>query len=291
MEKRIGRPGFGLIGAGISRARRSLADGMVRRLRPHWIRNSLALEGYERFGPLDRMALPQGGRLAVVAPHPDDESIGAGGLIALWAQAGRQAEVVVVTDGAAGHPALREAGLAPADRAALASETTARRRAECDAALAVLGARGRWLDGTDGALWRDEARLARTLEAGWRAFRPDCLAVPFPADRHRDHAVSARIAAKAGMAALPEDTLVLCYEVWSPCPANAVLDISAVAAEKDRAIACHASQTASTDYVAAMQGLNRYRAITAGLPPGSRAEAFHRCTLAGLAALCARLKV
>ncbi len=291
MEKRMGRSGFGLIGAGLSRFRRSLADGVVRRLRPHWIRDSLALAGYERVGPLERMTLPQGGRLAVVAPHPDDESIGAGGLIALWVQAGRRAQVVVATDGAAGHPALRAATLTPADRAALVSETTVRRRTECDAALRVLGAQGRWLDGTDGELWRDEARLVRALEAEWKVFRPDCLVVPFPADRHRDHAVAARIAARAGMAALPEDTTVLCYEVWSPCPANVVLDISAVAAEKDRAIACHASQIASTDYVMAVQGLNQYRAITAGLPSGSRAEAFHRCTLAELAALCARLKV
>lgn len=291
MERRIGRSGFGLIGAGLSRFRRGLADGVVRHLRPHWIRDSLALEGYERFGPLERMALPLGRRLAVVAPHPDDESIGAGGLIALWVQDGRRARVVVVTDGAAGHPALREAALLPEDRAALSRETAVRRRAECEAALEVLGARGCWLDGTDGELWQDEARLVRTLEAEWRVFLPDCLVVPFPADRHRDHAVAARIAARAGMAALPEDTAVLCYEVWSPCPANAVLDISAVAAEKDRAIACHASQTASTDYVAAVQGLNQYRAITAGLPSGSRAEAFHRCTLAELAAMCARLKV
>lgn len=291
MDERIGRSGVGRIGAGLARVRRSMSDGVVRRLRPHWIRNPLALEGYERFAPLERMALPPGNRLTVVAPHPDDESIGAGGLILRWVQAGRRAQVVVLTDGAAGHPALREPGLTAERRAALVADTRARRKAEAEAALAILQAQWVWLDGTDGDLWQDEARLAAALADLWTDRRPDCIAVPFPADRHRDHAVAARIVARAGLMALPQDTAVLCYEVWSPCPATGVLDISAVAAEKDRAIACHASQTASTDYLAATKGLNEYRAITAGLEPGSRAEAFHRCTLAELAALCARLKV
>ena len=44
------------------------------------------------------------GRTVVLAPHPDDESLGCGGLLALLAQAGCQPHVVVVTDGAQSHP-------------------------------------------------------------------------------------------------------------------------------------------------------------------------------------------
>ena len=39
----------------------------------------------------------------IVAPHPDDESLGCGGLIAACCQAGRPPVVVVLTDGAASH--------------------------------------------------------------------------------------------------------------------------------------------------------------------------------------------
>ena len=51
----------------------------------------------------------RGERLLVLAPHPDDEVIGCGGLIALHVREGRQVRVVVVTDGAeAGNATVRE---------------------------------------------------------------------------------------------------------------------------------------------------------------------------------------
>jgi len=63
--------------------------------------------------------------LLVVAPHPDDEVLGAGGLLAL---AG--GEVVAVTDGEASHP--RSDAVDPAD-------LVAARRAETAVALGLLG--------------------------------------------------------------------------------------------------------------------------------------------------------
>ncbi|MCY1389845.1 bacillithiol biosynthesis deacetylase BshB1 [compost metagenome] len=48
--------------------------------------------------------VPEGHRLVVVAPHPDDEVLGCGGLLAMMS--GREADVVIVsvTDGDASHP-------------------------------------------------------------------------------------------------------------------------------------------------------------------------------------------
>ncbi len=43
------------------------------------------------------------GGVVVVAPHPDDESLGCGGLLAACVEEGRSARVVVVSDGAASH--------------------------------------------------------------------------------------------------------------------------------------------------------------------------------------------
>ena len=59
-------------------------------------------------------------RLIVVAAHPDDESLGAGGLIATAARRGVPVTVVVATTGEASHPqspTLRPAQLAPIRRA------------------------------------------------------------------------------------------------------------------------------------------------------------------------------
>src|SRR5436190_24069407 len=66
------------------------------------------------FEPLDL----RGERLLVLAPHPDDEVIGCGGLVALHLREGRKVRVVVATDGGqAGDAATRQRE----SRAALAS--------------------------------------------------------------------------------------------------------------------------------------------------------------------------
>ena len=44
------------------------------------------------------------GRTMILAPHPDDESLGCGGMIAELCRLGRPPLVVIVTDGTASHP-------------------------------------------------------------------------------------------------------------------------------------------------------------------------------------------
>ncbi len=44
------------------------------------------------------------GATVVVAPHPDDESLGCGGVLALLAEAEKSPKVIVVTDGSRSHP-------------------------------------------------------------------------------------------------------------------------------------------------------------------------------------------
>lgn len=48
--------------------------------------------------------LPAGAQLAVVAPHPDDEVLGCGGLLAALAPLGVRVSLLAVTDGEASHP-------------------------------------------------------------------------------------------------------------------------------------------------------------------------------------------
>lgn len=69
------------------------------------------------------------GDVVVLAPHPDDESLGCGTAIARAHDAGRQVHVVVMTDGSASHPASRK--YPPARIAAL-------RKAEVTEALDIL---------------------------------------------------------------------------------------------------------------------------------------------------------
>jgi LmbE family N-acetylglucosaminyl deacetylase/SAM-dependent methyltransferase len=140
-----------------------------------------------RYRALHTLPRPGAGRVVVVAAHPDDETLGAGGLLAELAAAGRPGEVVVVTDGAASHPGSPTIGPA---------ELRDRRAAEVRAAVAVLspGARVTLLGHPDGAV-RDcrpsiTADLRRILRDGPA---PALVVAPWRGDGHRDHRVTGEI--------------------------------------------------------------------------------------------------
>ncbi len=68
-----------------------------------------------------------GGTCLILAPHPDDESLGCGGLIAACVAAGRSPLVVILTDGAGSHPNSQGVSAAPATGAPGAGGSGCRR--------------------------------------------------------------------------------------------------------------------------------------------------------------------
>lgn len=202
-------------------------------------------------------ALLRGERLLVLAPHPDDEVIGCGGLVALHLVEGRQVRIVVATDGAEGG-------------AADVREEESRR------AIGVLGSADlHFLHFPDRSLG-DEA--AGRIREQLRDFRPDLVLIPSPIEIHPDHLALSRIFCEL----IQRDEtlfadLAICrvafYEIGQPLRPNAIVDITSVADVKYAAIAEHTSQLAMRDYVAYTRGLNAYRAMT--LPPETKfAEAY-----------------
>ena len=192
-------------------------------------------------------ALLRGERLLVLAPHPDDEVIGCGGVVAQHLREHRAVRIVIATDGAeGGSPEARED--------------------ESRRGIALLGAAEVvFLGFSDRALGVDAAELIR---AQLLDFRPDLVLVPSPVEIHPDHVALARAfcAAVQGDETLFADlavTRVAFYEVSAPLPRpNALVDISDVAEAKYAAVAEHASQLALHDYVSYARGLNTYRAMT-----------------------------
>jgi LmbE family N-acetylglucosaminyl deacetylase len=135
------------------------------------------------------VALLPGARLVVVAPHPDDEVLGCGGLLAMHAETGRDCLVVAVTNGEASHwplPVPSRMTLAALRRA----ESTEGLRRLMPRADRVLR-----LDLPDGHVAQHERRLADTLAAVLR--RGDTVVAPWRLDGHPDHDASGRAAAKA----------------------------------------------------------------------------------------------
>jgi LmbE family N-acetylglucosaminyl deacetylase len=142
----------------------------------------------------------------IVAPHPDDEVIGAAALILALRRHGARVTVVVVSDGAASHPASRRW---PAKRL-----VAARRRESLMALrrLAVAAGDVRFLGLPDGALpellthCRRRVRRAIRLAAG-----VDLIVGPDAGDAHPDHrAVAAALAGGFGRVRR------LAYQVWPP---------------------------------------------------------------------------
>ena len=195
------------------------------------------------------------GATVVIAPHPDDEALGCGGLLALLHQAGQPTAAVLVSDGSMSHP--NSATFPPEARRAV-------REAEFRHALALLGA-----DATEPLLLRlPDSRVPDAADApGFaaaveqlRAFlmqqQAATVLVPWRRDPHPDHRATAALV-QAALAGLPQPPRRLEYVVWAweraapedlPTPADAVrgfqLHIEAVGPLKQRAIAAHRSQVA-----------------------------------------------
>lgn len=143
--------------------------------------------------------------MLVIAPHPDDETIGAWGLMAQLRRRGTIVRVLVVTDGAASHP-----GSVVWPRARLVRE----RQHETRRAMRAIGiAAGEvaFLGLPDSAL-ADAAAVARRAigRAISSAPRPLLLIVPASDDDHPDHRATAHVASKASGAGIRR----LAYPVW-----------------------------------------------------------------------------
>lgn len=184
------------------------------------------------------------GAILVVAPHPDDESLGCGGLIARAADAGRQVVVAILTDGGASHPgSLR----APPERLARI------RRREGREAVALLSAgavRPAFFGAADGRLAEREPDALAWLGSLASGVAVGSVFVSWSADPHPDHQAAFRIARRfatrraAAFRAYPVWGLILEDEADAGAAARAVgLDVGGVLDRKRSAIAAHRSQT------------------------------------------------
>jgi LmbE family N-acetylglucosaminyl deacetylase len=180
-------------------------------------------------------------RVLAIAPHPDDEVLGAGGTLARLSDAGAEVVVGIVTKGA---PPL------------FAEAAAERVRCEAQAAHAHLGV-ARTVFLSQPAARLDEVphhRLNQAVADLVREVAPDTLLLPFVGDIHLDHQLtflSGMVAARPHRIGFP--SRVLCYETLSETNWNAPLvsptfapnvfvDISAQLERKLEAMGLYGSQ-------------------------------------------------
>jgi len=190
-------------------------------------------------------------RAAIVfAPHPDDETLGCGGLLAAYAASAIPVHVVVVTSGDYG-----EHGKAGA--------TT--RENESRAACARLGIHSVefWRE-PDRGVACEERTVLRAMQDIQRVAANLVLA-PSIHEIHPDHRATAWIAIEAARRLVLQghELRVAMYEIGHPLHrVDALVDITPFARLKQEAVACYASQLDIQPYDEVILALNRYRTYT-----------------------------
>ena len=194
------------------------------------------------------------GATCILIPHPDDEALGCGGLLALLRAANQPVTAVLASDGSASHP----------NSAVFSAEARrAVREGELRHALSILGIDEEplLLRLPDGAVPHAAsqpgfAAAAATLHDFLRQTQPQTLLLPWRRDPHPDHRATYALA-QAALAGLPAPPQQLEYLVWAweraapadlPQPADHMrelkIDIAAQLPTKLRAVAAHRSQVA-----------------------------------------------
>ena len=213
--------------------------------------------------------LPPGARrVLVLVPHPDDEAIGPGGLLALLASRGARIDAVLATDG----EATIGSRLAPA-------VVGRQRREEFVRSVGRLGGGVHATLGlADGGLSEQRDALVQHVHDAVIALRPDLVLAPWPLDAHPDHRAVSEAAAEAllltawssGGHAMP---LLWTYEVHTPIPAPThVVDVTEHVAAKLAALEEHRTAAGAFDLTACL-GLARWRSLATCAGRGA-AEAY-----------------
>lgn len=190
----------------------------------------------------------------VIAPHPDDETIGCGGALCLHAARGDRVAVVFVTSGELGLKNLPP------------TQAWKIRESEAKTAARHLGiARLEFLRLPDWTVGEHLKKGARLLQPILRAERPQLIYVPHPHDWHPDHQAALPLLRAAVRGVRLPATELRAYEVWTPLTEfDEVEDISRVMSRKLRALHAHRSQLGEFDYLRAVRGLNQFRGALAG---------------------------
>jgi N-acetylglucosamine malate deacetylase 1 len=197
-------------------------------------------------------------RVLVIAPHPDDETLGCGGTLARLAPT-CDIHLLQVTNGDGG--------------GGLPAQTAAIRKGEMAEAARTLGIANPvlHLDEQDGS-FDDSPAFRSALASVVDRLQPNWVFLPWLHDTHRDHAriaaASSRVLGRSGVESL------LYYETWTPVPATHVVDITETLETKKAALLCHRTALQYGNYLDGILGLNAYRALYLPAKEKRWAEAF-----------------
>lgn len=180
-----------------------------------------------------------------LCPHADDESIGMGGVLSLYA---KNFDVILLADGRKGIKDLS------------VDEVIKIREEEFKCAMQTAGIENYSLLRAEDKKLLDNYELFKTINLE----KYDYIFIPNIIDQHPDHKAVGLLLKRlieSGVKIKP-DLRICFYEVWSTLGfVNAFVDISEMIEKKKAMINCYKSQTAQKDYEYHALGLNQYRGM------------------------------
>ena len=185
----------------------------------------------------------------IIAPHPDDESLGCGGSIIKHVRARSRVKVVFLTNGDKGD-----------FQGKFGKEYIEIRKSSARQAMGILGVEDFefWGYG-DRELSADIGKAEEKLCHTVRAFSPSVLYAPSPLEAHPDHKSAFQIVWNV-RTQFPISYAF--YEVLMALYPNALVDITVEIEQKRKAIESYHTEVYYNDYVTKVMGLNRFRTAT-----------------------------
>ena len=180
------------------------------------------------------MMLP-GRKWLVIAPHPDDETIGCGGTILKAMDYGIQINILFLTDGENG-------GLGDAEEIRRIRKTEATQIWQ-----EALGVNIYFIGLKDSAIKSDDDSVTKLYRYICQ-LQPDTILVPHNNEQHVDHRISNMLLAKA-LCISDRKYEIVTYEVWTTIYPNVVINISDYYSKKVNLIRQYKSQMEYFDYV------------------------------------------
>ncbi|NQV81974.1 MAG: PIG-L family deacetylase [Alphaproteobacteria bacterium] len=193
------------------------------------------------------MAGPRGKRVIVLAPHPDDESIGLGGTLLQTASRGAKIEIVFLTSGSL--------------------EQRDEREQEALSVCKVLGCSATFLREEEGSI--NPVVAGRALQQLIDTSPVQTVFVPFLSDDHRDHRKANEVLLYAMRQSGAVAYEVWAYQVYSALPGNVAVDVTPVVEAKAALVRLYDSQMKRRDWVHFALGLNAFNSRF-GVDPSQR---------------------
>ena len=193
-------------------------------------------------------------KVLVIAPHPDDETIGCGGTILNMLNENIDVKVVLLTESEKDDKDVR-----------LGEFKNAMKILGCSAIYDNLF--------QDGQLSNDIDALVEYISKIICLEKPELIFVPYIFDAHGDHVAIHKILTQ--LMHLEETFQIAMYEVWTPILyPNYYLDITKVMAKKKEALHSYSTQETKYGIIKKSEALNGLRGILSSKKDFSYVEAF-----------------